>query len=1266
MSLVRRVRRIVATSVLAALAFVSSAPLWAPAPAEAMGRKPKRMRPDTTATVVFDSTRHAIAPATAYDTLRVDRADESGAEPESLSIAKQTRALADSLRPIPADSLRMMGLRTDSGVVITTRSAATPKKSKAPPDPPYRIEADRMSGGRGPGGDVLFLEQVHITRGKTRLSSDHGRYERATGMVYMDGKVRVRDSSATVTCDEASFSETQDRLDLRGNVTVVDREATLKAPSGWYDRKLGLAQLKGGVRGQEKKQRLVADEAFYDRDSMLVKARGNVIGYNDENRTQLEAAAVDFDRDKKIAIATGRPLLRARDDDGKETLLRARLLRVNSETRIAEAIDSVTVERDTLRASARYARFDDRAGHGILLGEPRAWDGETVMTGDTIETFTVARKLERITVRGGAAIDYAASREGSKGETSRLTGTQVDMFVSGSRIDSLMATGRAGNAYASAAKDGKTAETNSANGDTIVVFFKDKKIDRARVLGNASGEYRPPVAVDDTTGARLERIEYRARKIEFVIPKNQIVLEGESQLDYRELKLRARKVAFDSQKNTLVAEGQPQLIEKDDQVEGQLMTYDMDRKVGTIYQATTSYERGLYHGKQIRKVNDNELDVLGGAYSTCDLAEPHYHFAARWMKIYLKDKLVAKPVVFYIRNVPVLALPFYVFPIKPGRHSGFLFPQFEFGFSNRSGQFIRNAGYYWAPNGYFDFTGAGDYYQADPSYLLRGELNYKLLYRFDGRADFRFGHDDRTGRDDYTFSGSHQQSFGQRTRLSALGNFTSSREFNNSGQSGNSFERRFDRFLNSNLQLTHYADWISLSALVDRRQDLNADDDLRLANGSLPAIGTKGRASLTVFEPSVSVSLPQRTVGSYGFLKDTRVGSAFKSTYLSLSGRYLGLRTQRGVVEAVDSAGITVGSRVGQSRDVRRAATSNFALQDSRRLFGWINFSPQFSGNAVVFDRDALGNKLATAAVWQSSAGISTTLYRTLATPVPGLALRHVVSPQTSVSYTPEFPGLSYTDTNGFIRPRFQNFADIGISSGRRSVFGSFVLDQRVQAKYTRGDKVTRLDNLFSLTTSGSYDFLWRENGRKHGLQPLSAGFRLQPPGYLAADGNASVDVYNPRPLRSFGYSVYSTFGNRGGGKPQAARGGGETESEVSRAEQAESSFKDNWSASLSYIYQGGYFTRAWSANQTVNASFRYQLTENWMFDYSTGYNLTSRQINVQRFNLTRNIHCWAASFSRSFTPSGEAEYYVRLGIREQREIYIERGTRVQSFGGIQ
>jgi len=38
----------------------------------------------------------------------------------------------------------------------------------------------------------------------------------------------------------------------------------------------------------------------------------------------------------------------------------------------------------------------------------------------------------------------------------------------------------------------------------------------------------------------------------------------------------------------------------------------------------------------------------------------------------------------------------------------------------------------------------------------------------------------------------------------------------------------------------------------------------------------------------------------------------------------------------------------------------------------------------------------------------------------------------------------------------------------------------------------------------------------------------------------------------------------------------------------------------------------------------------------------------------------------RTFNRGGEAEYYFRLTVKDQRELYVERGTRVGSLGGIQ
>ncbi|HEV2106547.1 MAG TPA: putative LPS assembly protein LptD, partial [Candidatus Eisenbacteria bacterium] len=1130
---------------------------------------------------------------------------------------------------------------------------------------PYHIAAGNMTGGRGPEGDVLDLTDVTVTREGMVLNADAGRYLRATGRIDLTGHVRVRDSTTTVTCDHASFNENEDRLNLDGNVVITDRDAVLKAPSGWYDRKAGEAHLVGGVTGSDKRQRLVADEAVYDRDSMVVHARGDVRGFDDENKLELDAGTVDFHRRTRVAVATGEPVLRTRDDDGRLTTLRARTLRVNSLTRVAEALDSVRVERDTLRATGDYAVFDDSTGHGRLLGHPRAWDNETNVTGDTLETIAVRRRLERVIVRGNAVMDYAGIRETNRGETSRLTGRSVDVFVHDNVIDSLMALGGARNAYTAPSREGHTNESNLASGDTILVYFRDRKIDRARVQGGARGEYRPSVLASDTAAVRQELVRYDGRRIDFVVPKSQIVLDGDAHLTYRTLELHARRVEFDSGRQTLLAEGSPQLVDKGDKVDGQLMSYDLETHSGTIYQASTAYEKGLYHGERIRKAGDNELDVLGGSYSTCDLPDPHYHFSARQMKIYLKDKLVAKSVVFYVRNVPVLALPFYVFPIKPGRHSGFLFPAFEFGFNNRTGQFIRNAGYYWAPNDYFDLTAAGDYYQADPSYVLRAEGNYKLLYAFEGTFQGRYQHNDATATNDYAFDGSHSQQLTDRTRLVANGNFVSSRAYNQSANSGATLADRLNTFLRSNVSVSHAADWASFSGVVERFQNLDADLPLEqplLFGPFRPAVGTTSSLpGLTVTAPSLSVSFPTRTLGSWGMLKDTPAGKALQTTYFSLNAHFLSLATYQGFVQGYNPDSSTI---VGRRVTTRRGFASSTSLSDSRRWWGWLNVSPSVSANGVVFDFDETGRKVVPAATWSSQLGVSSTFYRTFTTPVSGLSFRHSLFPTVALAYSPDFPSLQIRDSTGQQRSRFNGFGDIGIS-GFRAASLAFGLEQRLQAKYQHGSSVTRLDNLLSWSVNGAYNFLWREQGQAHPLSPLSTSLRLQPPGLLAADVSGVVDPYQGRPLRSLGMSTGLSFGSGGPHRGQtAALAVDQTQRSPDIA--PPELFRDSWRASLAYSYSGGYSTPVWSAQQTLNGVLAWQFTPNWHLDYSTAFDVTRQQQLTQRFSLTRRLHCWDLEFSRSFTPGAETEYYFRLGIVDQREVYVERGTRVQSFGGIQ
>ena len=119
--------------------------------------------------------------------------------------------------------------------------------------------------------------------------------------------------------------------------------------------------------------------------------------------------------------------------------------------------------------------------------------------------------------------------------------------------------------------------------------------------------------------------------------------------------------------------------------------------------------------------------------TSCDLPMPHYHFSAREVKWMSRTMLVARPVMLYVRDVPVLWLPFIFQDLRPGRHSGVLVPQFGFyDLVRPSRDYYRqvsNMGYYWATSDYFDLTGRVDWFSDRyVQYGVSGQ--YRWLNRF--------------------------------------------------------------------------------------------------------------------------------------------------------------------------------------------------------------------------------------------------------------------------------------------------------------------------------------------------------------------------------------------------------------------------------------------------------------------------------------------------------------------------------------------------------
>src|SRR6185503_5454238 len=131
----------------------------------------------------------------------------------------------------------------------------------------------------------------------------------------------------------------------------------------------------------------------------------------------------------------------------------------------------------------------------------------------------------------------------------------------------------------------------------------------------------------------------------------------------------------------------------------------------------------------------------------------------------------ARPAVLYVRDVPVLWLPFIFQDMRRGRRSGILVPRFGVNDLVRSNpgyhRHISNVGYYVAINDYIDAQAALEWY-ASTSVAVNGQVQYRWLNQFiNGSLSLTRMWETGSGSKSLRLAWNHQQQFNLRTRFSA-------------------------------------------------------------------------------------------------------------------------------------------------------------------------------------------------------------------------------------------------------------------------------------------------------------------------------------------------------------------------------------------------------------------------------------------------------------------------------------------------------------------
>ena len=766
-----------------------------------------------------------------------------------------------------------------------------------------------------------------------------------------------------------------------------------------------------------------------------------------------------------------------------------------------------------------------------------------------------------------------------------------------------------------------------------------------------------------------------------IIPTKEFTLYGKANVKYTDVEVTAQTINLNQDKQLLVAYGstdtsgnplyKPKLVQGDMQTVSDTIYYNTKSQKG-LTKSTYFQEGEMYvYANTIKKVNNTTVYAWQSRFTTCNLDSPHFAFRTRRMKMIQNKMAISGPAHPEFEGVPFpIYIPFGIYPLNRGRHSGILPPQFAT--NEQFGLGFEGLGYYQVLTDNFDVTVRANIYSYGGWNLNIGS-KYLKRYKYNGNVNLSLqktkilnssslSKQEFTTSQTFLINWSHSRDYKARPGTSFSANVNAGSTKYNQYVANNAVQN-FQNSLSSSI--TYSKDWdgkYNLSLSANHSQNNN----LRLVSLNLPT------ASFNV-------------VTFYPFQKKDLVGTP--KWYEKLGIGYTGnLQNQ---ISFYDSA-----FSFKQLIDTTQwGINHNIPITLSLPQLGPFLISPSISyeerwyaqkinrtWNVANEKVDTTITKgIYTARQMQFGIGFSTRIFGTVQFKKESniRAIRHEMRPTVSISYKPDMQKRYFydvqTDTSGTIM-RFSQF-DGGIlgpfSEGR---FGgiSFGLDNVLEMKVRNkkdtsngGTKKVKLLDGFGF--SGSYNLI----PGKFDLFPLST-ISLYARSTLfekvSITTNANLDPYkldekgNRTPKLLFNDNILKLGRITNGSVAistslQSKKKDGKTDKErlpqddfitpdeqqrqldYIRSNPAEfTDFNIPWTLQLSYSLS---FSRALQPDysfktqtySSININGDFSLTPKWKLGGSTYFDISTKKVQTLTMFITRDMHCWQMAIN--ITPVG-------------------------------
>jgi hypothetical protein len=628
-----------------------------------------------------------------------------------------------------------------------------------------------------------------------------------------------------------------------------------------------------------------------------------------------------------------------------------------------------------------------------------------------------------------------------------------------------------------------------------------KAAEAADSISRRNNKYRSAGDIETT-------INYRAQDSIFFDMNNQsLMLYGQTHIDYGAITLDASRTDVDMFNKTINSVftidsagkkvGRPVFSEGSDVYETEKIVYNYDTKRAQIRGVVTEQDGAFMHGNNVRKNEKDEMFIRRAKYTTCNLAEPHFFIESDKLKVIPGNKVISGPFNLRFGDVPTpLWFPFGMFPQPKQRVSGLIFP--TYGEERNRGFFLREGGYYWAINEYLDLRATGSIYSKGSTGVTVNS-NYKIRYKFSGSWNFSFNQlvtDEAEGGQnskDFWLRWNHRQDSKGSSNFSASVSMGTSSFNKNSNVVAQDFNRSINSQFASNITYSKRFQGTPFNMTLNARQNQNLQTEIaKLSAPELTFNTNRVYPFKGIFKnqnnPIAKINL------SHNFVAKNELTNAASTASFPFDVVGEDNSSQEQVDFWEDFDEVLSRGRIGGRHQL--------PISTSVSLLKFFTVSPSFNYQEVWYlneldytwdpEQEAVQvdtlDGFSRAASWSSGASLNTIIYGTyffkgkMAENIQ--AIRHVMTPSLSFSYSPDFgesdnSAYSYVqkNTNGdSVRvSKYQGYI-FGSPTGSENKSLSFSLQNKLELKVkdkedTTGVGFKKVKIFDNLSMSSGYNF---------------------------------------------------------------------------------------------------------------------------------------------------------------------------------------------------